>query len=39
MTEVKAGARFRCETCGSEIIVVKAGDQAPSCCGKPMADR
>jgi hypothetical protein len=39
MTEPKAGARFRCETCESEIIVVKAGDQVPSCCGKPMAAR
>jgi hypothetical protein len=34
-----AGARFRCETCESEVIVVKPGEQVPSCCGQQMAAR
>jgi desulfoferrodoxin-like iron-binding protein len=39
MTAPAAGNRFRCETCGTEIIVVKAGDAVPSCCDEPMAAR
>jgi desulfoferrodoxin-like iron-binding protein len=35
--EQKAGTRLRCETCGSQIIVVKAGDAELACCGKPLA--
>jgi len=38
--ETKAGTRVRCETCGSELIVVKLGDSAEpelTCCGKPPA--
>ena len=34
--DIKSGTRLRCETCGSEMIVVKAGDAALECCGKPV---
>jgi ribosomal protein S27E len=34
--ETKAGMRVRCETCGSELIVVKPGTSELTCCGKPV---
>jgi transcription elongation factor Elf1 len=30
------GKRFQCETCGTEVLCIKAGDGAVECCGKPM---
>jgi ribosomal protein S27E len=35
----KVGSRLRCERCGTEIIVVKAADDAVTCCGQPMVER
>ncbi|MFF0814971.1 hypothetical protein ACFYVR_07430 [Rhodococcus sp. NPDC003318] len=32
-TEATAGSRMRCNTCGSEAIVTKAGGSALTCCG------
>jgi hypothetical protein len=37
MVEVKAGTRLRCEACGAEFIIVRAGGPELSCCGKPLA--
>ena len=35
--EATAGTRFRCENCGSELIVVKAaGGPVLTCCDKPL---
>jgi hypothetical protein len=33
------GARLRCASCGTEIIVVKGTDESVTCCGEPMAPR
>ncbi len=30
------GKRFHCETCGSEVLCIKAGEGAAACCGKAM---
>lgn len=35
-TEVRVGARLRCESCGTEVVVVRAGASAPTCCGEPL---
>lgn len=32
-TEAANGNRLRCNSCGSEAIVTKAGGSALSCCG------
>ncbi|MEX0666543.1 MAG: hypothetical protein WD598_17445 [Acidimicrobiia bacterium] len=39
MAGTTVGARLRCGTCGTEIIVVKATDTDVSCCDAPMAPR
>jgi desulfoferrodoxin-like iron-binding protein len=36
METPQVGTRHRCETCGTEVIVVKAPDGAVACCGQPM---
>ena len=33
------GTRLRCDTCQTEIIVVKGTDGALSCCEQPMATK
>ncbi len=30
------GKRFQCETCGTEVICIKAGEGAVECCGTAM---
>jgi hypothetical protein len=30
------GKRFQCETCGSEVLCIKAGEGGVACCGKAM---
>jgi len=30
------GKRYRCEECGTEILITKAGEGKPECCGKEM---
>lgn len=32
----QVGKRYRCEKCGSEFIVTKAGQGELKCCGQPM---
>ena len=39
MAPTAVGARLRCATCGTEIIVVKSTDDSVVCCGEPMAPR
>ena len=34
---VKVGARLRCTTCGSEVVVVRGTASPPQCCGGPVA--
>ncbi len=31
------GKRYKCETCGTEALCLKAGDGTVHCCGVPMA--
>ncbi|MEE2056982.1 hypothetical protein [Rhodococcus artemisiae] len=35
-TEAANGNRLRCNNCGSEAIVTKAGGSALTCCGAPL---
>ena len=30
------GKRFKCESCGSEVLCTKAGEGSVQCCGKDM---
>jgi hypothetical protein len=39
MPGTAVGARLRCGTCGTEIIVVKGTDEAVTCCNEPMTAR
>jgi hypothetical protein len=39
MAPTAVGARLRCAQCGTEIIVVKATDEAIACCSEPMAPK
>lgn len=32
----QVGKRFKCESCGSEVLVTKGGEGALNCCGAPM---
>jgi hypothetical protein len=36
IVDVKPGTRLRCDTCGAELILVKAASPELSCCGKPL---
>jgi desulfoferrodoxin-like iron-binding protein len=33
------GKRYRCEKCGTELIVTRAGEGAVKCCGQPMVKK
>lgn len=30
------GRRYRCESCGTEVLATKGGDGELSCCSQPM---
>ncbi|TEU00609.1 MAG: hypothetical protein E3J29_01755 [Dehalococcoidia bacterium] len=30
------GKRFQCESCGTEVLCIKASEGSVVCCGKPM---
>jgi desulfoferrodoxin-like iron-binding protein len=30
------GKRYRCETCGTEVLATKAGEGQLQCCSQPM---
>jgi hypothetical protein len=34
---IKSGTRLRCESCGSEVLVVKPSDPELTCCGNPLS--
>ena len=38
MAVPKVGERLRCPDCGTEIVVVRAPDAEPSCCGRPLVN-
>lgn len=33
------GKRYRCATCGAEVMVTKGGNGEIKCCGKPMEQK
>lgn len=35
--DIKPGTRFRCDTCGTELILMKVAAPELTCCGKPLA--
>jgi len=35
-TEATNGSRLRCNQCGSEAIVTRAGGSSLTCCGAPL---
>jgi Desulfoferrodoxin, N-terminal domain len=37
MAEAKAGQRFQCGTCGTQVVVIKTDGATPRCCGADMA--
>lgn len=36
MADMKVGDRYRCDICGNEITLDKAGGGELVCCGEPM---
>ena len=32
----KAGEKFQCGTCGTQVVVIKTEGDTPQCCGAPM---
>ena len=32
----KEGEKYKCEKCGNEVVVTKAGGGELNCCGEPM---
>ena len=32
----RAGEKYRCNVCGNEVVVIKAGGGELVCCGQPM---
>ena len=34
----KAGQKYKCNICGNEVVVTKAGAGTLVCCGKPMEE-
>ncbi len=38
MDAPKAGQRLRCDTCATDVVVVKAAAEHPRCCGELMSD-
>lgn len=36
MADAKAGQRFQCGTCGTQVVVIKTEGAVPRCCGSEM---
>ncbi|MCW2933967.1 MAG: Desulfoferrodoxin, N-terminal domain [Actinomycetia bacterium] len=36
MAEAKAGERYQCGTCGTQVVIIKTEGATPQCCGAPM---
>jgi desulfoferrodoxin-like iron-binding protein len=35
----KTGKRYKCEKCGSEVLVIKPGEGTLKCCGQEMQQK
>jgi hypothetical protein len=36
MADAKAGERYQCGTCGTQVVVIKTEGEIPQCCGAAM---
>ena len=36
MADAKAGQRFQCGTCGTQVVIIKTEGTIPRCCGTDM---
>jgi DNA-directed RNA polymerase subunit RPC12/RpoP len=36
MADAKAGERYQCATCGTQVVIIKTEGAVPQCCGAPM---
>jgi DNA-directed RNA polymerase subunit RPC12/RpoP len=36
MADAKAGERYQCATCGTQVVIIKTEGEVPRCCGAPM---
>ncbi len=36
MADAKAGERYQCATCGTQVVIIKTGGATPRCCGAGM---
>ena len=36
MTDAKAGERYQCATCGTQVVIIKTEGAIPRCCGAAM---
>jgi hypothetical protein len=36
MADVKAGERYQCATCGTQVVIIKTEGATPRCCGSDM---
>ena len=36
MADAKAGERYQCGTCGTQVVVIKTEGAIPQCCGAVM---
>jgi hypothetical protein len=37
MADAKAGERYECATCGTQVVIIKTEGAVPRCCGADMA--
>ncbi len=36
MADAKAGERYQCATCGTQVVIIKTEGAVPQCCGASM---
>ena len=36
MADAKAGERYQCGTCTTQVVIIKTEGAIPQCCGAPM---
>ena len=36
MADAKAGERYQCATCGTQVVIIKTEGAVPRCCGADM---
>jgi hypothetical protein len=39
VADAKPGERFRCDECGTEVVVIRTAGTAPRCCGADMESK